>query len=65
MILYCRANIGSCSNISLLIWAIFSFGKASGAGFPAEKDITPDLLANFKISLIADGCKPETLSENE
>lgn len=41
-----------------------STGNASGAGFPAAKLITSGSAVNLSISRIAEGCKPDTRSEN-
>jgi len=61
---YCNAFIGSSRKMSAESFAMVSTGNASGAGFPAAKLITSGSAVNLSISRIAEGCKPDTRSEN-
>ena len=52
--LYCKAKTGSFFKISAEILPTSSVGNASGAGFPAAKEMTSGSAVYFKISLIAE-----------
>ena len=64
VILYCNAQVGSSLKISFTILDIFSTGKVSGDGLPAENEIIFGSLAYLRISLIADDFRLFVLLEN-